>query len=75
MLVKKEQYAFSRKEKDGTVVVIVNMSNQPVKVNIPVKGLLAKGFTDFLNPDYCLIPNKTGLSVEVPPCWGRILYH
>ncbi|WP_289060417.1 alpha-amylase family glycosyl hydrolase [uncultured Zobellia sp.] len=75
LLVKKEQYAFSRKEKDGTVVVIVNMSSQPVKVNIPVKGLPAKGFTDFLSPDYCLIPNKTGLSVEVPPCWGRILYH
>ncbi len=75
LLVTKEQYAFSRKSKGKTVVVIINASTKHVSLTIPIKGMLSEVFTDLLGPDYSLTYNKTGLSVAVPPCWGRILSH
>ncbi|MGP1991811.1 alpha-amylase family glycosyl hydrolase [Zobellia laminariae] len=75
LLVTNEQYAFSRKSTYKTIIVIVNASNKSVKVNIDFKGLSSGVYADILNTGYTLTSNKTGLSVEVPPCWGRILSH
>ncbi|CAM3430074.1 alpha-amylase family glycosyl hydrolase [Zobellia roscoffensis] len=75
VLVKKEQYAFSRKDKDKTMIVIINSSNKPITLKIPLNGMFSGTYIDILNEGDSLIPSKTGLSVEVPPCWGRILCH
>ncbi|WKX77887.1 alpha-glucosidase C-terminal domain-containing protein [Zobellia laminariae] len=75
LLVTNEQYAFSRKSTYKTIIVIVNASKKSVKVNIDFKGLSSGVYADLLNTGYTLTSNKTGLSVEVPPCWGRILSH
>ncbi|CAM4109359.1 alpha-amylase family glycosyl hydrolase [Zobellia nedashkovskayae] len=75
LLVTNEQLAFFRKNTYKTIVVIVNASTKVAKVNIDLKGLPLGVYTDLLNAGYTSISNKTALSIEVPPCWGRILSH
>ncbi|CAZ95681.1 alpha-amylase family glycosyl hydrolase [Zobellia galactanivorans] len=75
LLVTGQYYAFSRKSDNKTVVVVVNASNRSARIHIPFKEPSAMVLTDLLSPEYSLTSDKTGLYVEVPPCWGRILCH
>ncbi|SIS38877.1 Glycosidase [Zobellia uliginosa] len=75
LLVTRQHYAFSRESNNETVVVVVNASNKAARIHIPLKSPSATVFTDLLSPKYSLVSDKTGLYIEVPPCWGRILGH
>jgi cyclomaltodextrinase / maltogenic alpha-amylase / neopullulanase len=72
LLVASEQFAFLRSYHHEHVVVIVNANHQPVTVQfpLPVPGNRLK---DVLNEGHEFPVHNGAISLEIPPCWGRIL--
>ncbi len=74
LLVKPEQFAFSRQTQDECVIVAVNTADKPVsfKLTLPVKG--GKQMIDLLNQgDRFPVQDGKVLIPAVNPCWSRIL--
>ena len=73
LVVKQEQFAFERKSENETTIVVINSSDKPVTLDIPINGEYNK-YIDLLNENIkgCIKSSNT-LSLEVPPHWGNIL--
>ena len=75
---KDQVMAFLRRSSKQTLLVVINAEFQSKKVNIPLWNLnLVEGqiFVDILqreNPNEYQVKNNH-LSIELDPCWGRIL--
>jgi len=68
--VASEQLAFARELGDETVIVMLNASDQAVRVGVAASQ--DGEWRDLLNGGECIASGGT-LSAEVPPFWGRIL--
>lgn len=74
LLVSRMQFAFARKFKNEFLIVVVNASQKTRTIKIPLKDVPEGKYTDILNAGFSCNVKNGFLSLEVPSCWGRILY-
>lgn len=73
LMVSKEQFAYSRRYKNESLIIIVNASQDMETITIPLNQASEEKFTDLLNPGFECTPKNEVLSLEIPSCWGRVL--
>jgi glycosidase len=74
LFVASQQFAFSRRMDNDTVIVLLNAASTDVPLDIPVSLPHGTRLTDLLNPDDKFHVENGRLHVEkVHSCWGRIL--
>lgn len=67
-----EQFAFGREADGEEVIVVANAAATPARVEVTVAAGHGETFADRLGAG--VFEARAGrLSVDVPPCWGRIL--
>jgi glycosidase len=73
LFVSSEQLAFMRSVDGESVVVAVNASHQPARLELPLPMSAAKAI-DLLNPGDSFPVHDGKLVIDsVPPCWARLL--
>ena len=74
LLVKSEQLAFARQTPEECVIVVVNASDKPVPIELPVPVNGKKLLIDLLNEGdrFPIHAGKARLPA-VNPCWARIM--
>ncbi|HEY9765524.1 MAG TPA: alpha-amylase family glycosyl hydrolase, partial [Chroococcales cyanobacterium] len=72
ILVRSEQFAFARQTEEETSLVLVNISKDPVRLELPLPGMKGS-FRDRLNPEDSFLVEGGKLQLELPANWGRIL--
>jgi cyclomaltodextrinase / maltogenic alpha-amylase / neopullulanase len=73
LYVNHQQIAFSRQIGNELVIVLVNASDTPVKVELEINMALGRRLIDLLDPGDQIAVNNSQLQVEAPAGWGRIL--
>jgi glycosidase len=67
-----EQFAFIRETDDQKAVVVLNSSQRPAQLTLPVE--VGNGrLRDWLNPEETFPIRDSQLFITIPPNWGRIL--
>lgn len=67
-----EQFAFLRTTGQEQVVVAVNASHHPVTVRFPIHTQ-GQVLNDRLNQSQVFAVQQGQVTLDIPPCWGRIL--
>jgi glycosidase len=75
LLTASEQYCFSRQCGQNATIVCVNAQASSCNLKIPVKYGNGTAFNDILNNDETFHVENGQISINVSPCWGRILVH
>ena len=73
LLVKPQQFAFSRHLPEETILVILNAANSAVEISLPVPDSKKSDGVDLLDQGEVLPSEKEELLITIPPSWGRIL--
>lgn len=73
LFVNHEQFGFIRELDGKKVVVAVNASDKNVPVQIQIPGDQTGWLVDLLSPDDRFQLQVGAASLNLPPCWGRIM--
>jgi len=73
VLIAPEQFAFQREYEGRKILVLINASGQPARMDLVLSGWPDGRLDDRLNPgEGCTIIGSKA-SVVIPPCWARVL--
>lgn len=71
--VASEQLAFARDGGGQTAIVAVNAAHAPAEVPLPAAAWRGRRLVDRLDPGTAIDVRTDRVSLDVPPCWGRVL--
>ena len=73
LLVKHEQFAFTRASDQDRVIVVVNAADTPAHLQLPVSLPDGHRCIDLLDPAHRFTVKNGSVALEVPPYWAMIL--
>ncbi|MDD5654752.1 MAG: alpha-amylase family glycosyl hydrolase [Candidatus Omnitrophica bacterium] len=74
LIVNSEQFAFERRDGQESVVVVVNASAVPARVELPLQEAAGAELIDILNNNEAFrVSRRKTTELTVPPAWLRIL--
>ena len=74
LMVKPEQFAFTREHEGQIAIVVANSAANPMDLEITLPRHKGWRFVDLLDESQSFIIDEQGkLQLNIPACWGRIL--